>query len=444
MEDMTLTQIPIEQIYPNPDNPRKDLGDLSELVEDIRKNGIMQNLTVIRDGADRYKALIGHRRLAAARIAGIKTVPAKVIEEMDRRDQIARMAAENMQRQDLTVWEEAECFQLMLDLGETAKSISEKTNKSESTVRRRLQIAKLDKEKVNKATSVYQISLSDLEQLEKVKSIETRNAILDDARDSNQITMKVQAAVKTEERRRFIEIQEKILEEVGIKPAPKGTKYYDPGIEKVISYDFGPAAPKKLAELKDDDLMYIMPEERIHWENLIYIVKKREIKEEKKTPEKTQDEKNRDKVRKIMKEIDNARRESIMTIVEKGVQPVENPNDVIKEIWGVMIESADSWINLDGCLEYLSGKELHQLGDDEKAKLKQSFDDCGTDVQMLIALACDASEYKYTIMDFRGRYSQSTGTEQADLNRIMEYYGHTTTDDQWEILTGDSDLYKKE
>ena len=61
-EELTLIQL--DHIHPHPDNPRKDLGDLTELADSIKKNGLLQNLTVVPiDGEpDEYTAIIGHRR----------------------------------------------------------------------------------------------------------------------------------------------------------------------------------------------------------------------------------------------------------------------------------------------------------------------------------------------------------------------------------------------
>ena len=66
-----VREININHIKPHPDNPRKDVGDVTELAKSIKVNGIMQNLTVV-PAAEGYKALIGHRRLAAAKKAGLK------------------------------------------------------------------------------------------------------------------------------------------------------------------------------------------------------------------------------------------------------------------------------------------------------------------------------------------------------------------------------------
>lgn len=77
-----LIYIPADQIHEHPDNPRKDLGDLTELAESIRQNGIMQNLTVIPGYWDNkrgfheeeYTLLIGHRRYSAGKMAAVETI----------------------------------------------------------------------------------------------------------------------------------------------------------------------------------------------------------------------------------------------------------------------------------------------------------------------------------------------------------------------------------
>ena len=80
----TLVYIPIERLEHHPDNPRKMLGDLSELTESIRKSGVLQNLTVVpvEDGT-KYYVVIGNRRMEASKAAGLTEVPC-VIAEMSR------------------------------------------------------------------------------------------------------------------------------------------------------------------------------------------------------------------------------------------------------------------------------------------------------------------------------------------------------------------------
>ena len=199
-----IVMIPINKLYPHPDNPRKDLGDLTELSESIKANGVLQNLTVVPaslgktpryappDGT--YVILIGHRRHAAARLAGLTELPC-VIVEMDMREQVQTMLVENMQRSDLTVYEQAKGFQLMLDLGSTMEEISEKSGFSTSTVRRRVKWMELDQAKFKQVTEKRQISISDLDSLSQIEDLAFRNECLDKI-GTRDFDMAVQKAIK--------------------------------------------------------------------------------------------------------------------------------------------------------------------------------------------------------------------------------------------------------
>ena len=96
-----IDNLRIELLTPHPDNPRKDLGDLTELAASIKENGVLQNLTVVPH-EDGYRVIIGHRRLEAAKLAGLTEVPC-VIVDMSPKEQVQTMLLENMQRADLTV-----------------------------------------------------------------------------------------------------------------------------------------------------------------------------------------------------------------------------------------------------------------------------------------------------------------------------------------------------
>lgn len=182
------TELPVNMIYPHPNNPRRDVGDVTELAESIKANGIFQNLTVVwggkgvevahpdEDDPDGYTVIIGHRRLAAAKAAGLETVPCMVV-EMDEREQAATMLLENMQRADLTVYEQAQGFQMMLDLGETQEGIAKKTGLSKTTIRHRLKLLELDQEELRKAEE-RQATFADYIELEKIKDPEKKNEAL--------------------------------------------------------------------------------------------------------------------------------------------------------------------------------------------------------------------------------------------------------------------------
>lgn len=84
-----LTYLSVDKLHPHPDNPRKDLGDLTELTDSIKANGVFQNLTVVPEG-DGYTIIIGHRRCAAAKAAGLTEVP-RIVTEMSEREQLQTM-----------------------------------------------------------------------------------------------------------------------------------------------------------------------------------------------------------------------------------------------------------------------------------------------------------------------------------------------------------------
>lgn len=153
-----IEYIAIDKLVPHPDNPRKDVGDITELAESIRRQGVLQNLTVVpvmdEDRyTDEYRVVIGHRRLAAAKLAGLRELPCSIATDMDYKTQLATMLSENMQRADLTLVEQVEGIQMMLDLGESVEAVSDATGLSESTVRRRAKLAELPREEFRAASA---------------------------------------------------------------------------------------------------------------------------------------------------------------------------------------------------------------------------------------------------------------------------------------------------
>lgn len=184
--ERTIVYIDVDKIKPHPDNPRKDVGDVSELAESIKQNGIMQNLTVIPSDTslDEYITLIGHRRLAAAKLAGLDKVPCAVVGNLSRSEQVSIMLAENMQRADLTLYEQAEGLQMMLDLGDTVSTITKKTGMSETTVRRRLSLMQYDREAV-KASIERGASIADYDEIKKIKDKDKQDKLINSIGTNN-------------------------------------------------------------------------------------------------------------------------------------------------------------------------------------------------------------------------------------------------------------------
>ena len=100
-------------IDPHPDNPRKNIGDVTDLAASIKTNGLLTPLSVVPNG-ERYRVIAGHRRLAACKQAGIGAVPCFVL-QLNPLQQLEAMVTENCQREQLTALEEADAIQGMLD-----------------------------------------------------------------------------------------------------------------------------------------------------------------------------------------------------------------------------------------------------------------------------------------------------------------------------------------
>lgn len=216
----TLTTIAIEKLHPHPDNPRKVLGDIDELADSIKANGILQNLTVVpmNDDWTEFTVIIGHRRLAAAKQAGLTELPCAVV-EMTEKEQLSTMLTENMQRSDLTVYEEAKGCQLLLDLGDTVAEVAEKTGFSESKIRRRVKLCELDEEAF-KESQIRQPTLQDYDRLNQIKDIDTRNKLLKSI-GTNNFDNLLYSAVKKQETDEEKEKIEKLCLEHGMTKVQK-------------------------------------------------------------------------------------------------------------------------------------------------------------------------------------------------------------------------------
>lgn len=187
MSEPKIIMIPKEQLYAHPDNPRRVLGDCTELADSIRVMGILQPLTVVRynpadhpaiqpDTSDCYVTVIGHRRRKAGEMAGVEAYPA-ILTELTLSQQVATMMVENMSREDLTHQEEAHAIQQMLDLGESEESICKMTGFSKDTVRKRRKLLELDQDMLA-AAEARGGTLSDYMELGKIKDPELRNQVL--------------------------------------------------------------------------------------------------------------------------------------------------------------------------------------------------------------------------------------------------------------------------
>lgn len=154
-----VTELKITEIEPNMKQPRKmfDQEKIDSLAESIKENGIMQPIVVSKSN-DTYKIIAGERRWRAARVAGLKTVPVIIRNDITDSKILELALIENIQRQDLNVLEEANAFQvLMTEYNMTQEEVSKVVGKSRSAVANVVRLLNLD-ERVQEMLNENRIS----------------------------------------------------------------------------------------------------------------------------------------------------------------------------------------------------------------------------------------------------------------------------------------------
>lgn len=213
-----IIMLPVAELHPHPDNPRKELGDLEQLSEDVRKNGIRQNLTVVK-ADDGYKIIIGHRRHAAAALAGLETVPC-IIAEMTEREQLETMLTENLMREDLKLSEQVRTFEQLRLEGADAEDIAKTTGFSASYVAKRLKYASaigadnLKEIEKRAEDNDRQLTLDEIDKLCSIKSPSERRK-LSESVGTNNFSWEYRAAKTDEQAREKVAEARKILKERG-------------------------------------------------------------------------------------------------------------------------------------------------------------------------------------------------------------------------------------
>ena len=125
--------VPIELLDPNPNQPRQVMGDLSELMASVAEKGIIEPL-IVRQRGGRYQIIAGERRYHAAVQVGLREVPV-VVREVDDAEVMELALVENLQRKDLTAFEEAEALQqLAQQCRYTHEDMARKLGKSRTSI----------------------------------------------------------------------------------------------------------------------------------------------------------------------------------------------------------------------------------------------------------------------------------------------------------------------
>lgn len=135
----------VDDILPNPAQPRQSFQeeDLAGLAASIRENGVLQPITIRKNPGREYELVSGERRLRAAKEAGLRQIPAVVIDTTARQSAIYAIL-ENIQRQDLSVFEEARALRcLITEWGVTQEEAAQKLGKAQSTIANKLRLLAL-------------------------------------------------------------------------------------------------------------------------------------------------------------------------------------------------------------------------------------------------------------------------------------------------------------
>lgn len=424
--------IPIEQLKPHPDNPRKDVGDVAELAESIKANGIFQNLTVIPDD-DTYMVVIGHRRLAAAKLAGLKELPCMVV-EMDAKEQISTMLLENMQRNDLTVYEQAQGFQMMLDLGESESDIAEKTGFSKTTIKHRLKLLELDPEEFRKSQE-RQPSMADYIELEKISDPKERNKALKSIGTDN-FKWAVNQAKRNIEEREAHKAWGKLFKELGIvevepKIVDKKEDLFDC---KYVSYD---SAPKK------NDISAIKKAAKSGWVSgyavrysCVHVLGNDKPKGKKtKSPEEKAVEAKVRRVKKVEAQAKELRESFIKSFTGGNLSYIIQAAIELKT-------SLYTWSEKDKKLREYIGIENDDTELSESKRYRYLMDR-HPEIMLFYYVALNQEDsYKVSVVGFNGKYQRNQKLE--NWYNVLEYLGYQISDEERALLDGTHECFNEE
>lgn len=172
--------IPIEAIETNPDQPRKELGDMEGLIESVKQNGILEPLIVSASGDGKYKIIAGERRYHAAVACGLSYVPCIEVILENEAQSLEIALIENLQRKDLDPFEEADGYQILQEKYKyTHEEIAKKIGKKRSTISEIMLIAKLPEEIKNLCRHADINSKTLLVEIAKSKDLKEMREIID-------------------------------------------------------------------------------------------------------------------------------------------------------------------------------------------------------------------------------------------------------------------------
>lgn len=463
-EQSKIVMLPYDCLEHHPENPRKEIGDIAELTDSIKANGILQNLTVVPkpDNEGKYLVVIGNRRYEAGLGAGLTEFPC-VISDMDHTKQLETMLIENMNRSDLTVYEQAKGFEQLTLAGYSINNIAEKTGFSQSTVRRRINLCQYDERTVKEAFE-KQATFEDFEKLNKIKDEENRASVAKFLGSSN-FGWYLQQGIKEERKKERETIVLEAIKDIARK-AEQDERYWQFDEVCVINlctnaedfsgmYDDIEKA-KQLPKLDNGEYVYF----RNYADNLI-ICKPSEISE----PAPKSD--NIDKYKKEREEIKSL----ISDMYARHMDFIENYNKKPKSVPGIALLCIDtisklfttdglegvSNVDLDDVTDYISEKHFEiyvenadTLSDYYKSNILRFY------IQLTTALLDVKNIYSdlwYREVNQSIGYSGNGNYTTYSYNRtqkikifadFIEHLGYVMSDEEKQLIDGTHRLYHLE
>lgn len=189
-------QIPITEIVPNPEQPRRvfDHQDLEDLVVSIKKHGIMQPITVTERADGGYELIAGERRFRASQIAGLATIPA-LVKIATEQEKLELALIENIQRQNLNAIEEAFAFKRLIDeFNLTQQEVSDQVGKSRPVIANTIRLLELPDE-IQRALMDGRLSAGKARALLSLKSVKEQLEVFNGMLNEGSTVRDVEAAV---------------------------------------------------------------------------------------------------------------------------------------------------------------------------------------------------------------------------------------------------------
>lgn len=456
-----IIMLPVAELHPHPQNPRHDLGDITELAANIKENGIRQNLTVNAEPDGSYTVIIGHRRLAAAKEAGLSEVPCAVV-RMDKQKQLATMLEENLHRSDLTLSDKVRGFEQLRLSGMETAAIVKTTGFSKRSVERHFAYAdKIGADVIARAEKAAksnnrQVTLDELDRLVTIKDDERRAELAADLGTQN-FGYRYQRAHEDEQNaEQFAEFRE-MMSDFGIPEIElsgfRGSEYADYNVydRATLSYGSILRAPHDTFAQVCETLSITVPEDDIHWVDnggawgyLIFPLRDRTKKAEARAAREREDAERRERHKKIESAAEAAFR-SRFEYVMKG-----DPTFTYWDLLDFLAFAAQKGDFDSDLFEKLTGLDLEEL-DDDKNLFWDYYNDkfCGSKrdenefCKELFRLAYAMwGDDPYPSCNWEGSFRKD-----ESLNRLYDYlevFDYEMSDEEQALIDGTSPLYLHE